>query len=227
VSLVKSILLRAFGRPQGILGILGGIIMARTNSDMAARTIELLDVQRNDRVLEIGFGPGVGIELLLTRVSFKRIAGVDYSAEMVRAASVRNANAIKAGRVELTRASVESLPFVSESFDKALAINSNAGLARCRGGTARSTTGPDTRWHDCARLYAPFGATAGEGNGDPRRGGVHQRARRGYGSGFLCPGNQTMTRNEDEVLASLSEAVPNDKLFNLPPIITALRCRET
>jgi hypothetical protein len=73
VSFMKSVLLRAFGRPKGILGRLGGIIMARTNRDMAARTIELLDVQPNDRVLEIGFGPGVGIELLARLVSVAKL----------------------------------------------------------------------------------------------------------------------------------------------------------
>ena len=124
MSLMKSFLLRAFGRPQGMLGRLGGVIMARTNQHIAARAVELLEVQRHDRVLEIGFGAGVGIQLLASLVSSGRVAGVDYSEEMVEQARVRNAKAIATGRVELRQGSVASLPFENDSFDKALAINS-------------------------------------------------------------------------------------------------------
>src|SRR5262245_40626176 len=114
MSVVKSILMRAFGRPQGVLGRLGAIIMAHTNRSMAVRAIALLDVHPHDRVLEIGFGPGVGIELLASLLSSGRVAGVDDSEEMVEQARVRNAEAIKTGRVELRRGSVETLPFEHE-----------------------------------------------------------------------------------------------------------------
>jgi ubiquinone/menaquinone biosynthesis C-methylase UbiE len=124
VSFVKRTLLRTFGRPQGVLGRLGGIIMARVNQNIAARAIELLDIQQHDRVLEIGFGPGVGIQLLASLVSSGRVEGVDDSAEMVEQARARNLKMIETGRVGLRRGSVESLPFESDSFDKALAINS-------------------------------------------------------------------------------------------------------
>ena len=50
MSVVHSILLRTFGRPKGILGRVGGIIMARTNQKCAAWVIDLLDIQPHDRV---------------------------------------------------------------------------------------------------------------------------------------------------------------------------------
>jgi ubiquinone/menaquinone biosynthesis C-methylase UbiE len=112
-----------FGRPQGVLGRLGGIIMARMNRNLAGWTVALLDVQPHDRVLEVGFGPGVGIELLAGVVSSGRVAGVDVSEEMVEQARVRNVEAIQRGKVELRRGSVEALPFAPEMFDKAMAIN--------------------------------------------------------------------------------------------------------
>jgi ubiquinone/menaquinone biosynthesis C-methylase UbiE len=124
MSIVRRILMRMFGRPKGILGRLGGVIMAHTNQQCAAWAIDLLGVQPNDRVLEVGFGPGVGIQLLARSVSGGYIAGVDPSAEMVRQARARNMKAIEGGRVDLRYGSVESLPFEDETFDKALAINS-------------------------------------------------------------------------------------------------------
>jgi ubiquinone/menaquinone biosynthesis C-methylase UbiE len=124
MSVVDGILMRAFGRPKGILGKLGGIIMARTNQKCAAWVIDLLDIQSNDSVLEVGFGPGVGIQLLARSASAGYVAGVDYSEEMVAQAIARNVKAIESGRVDLRHGSVESLPFEDQTFDKALAINS-------------------------------------------------------------------------------------------------------
>jgi len=124
MSVIQSILMRTFGRPEGVLGRLGGIIMARTNQKCAAWVVELLDIQPDDKVLEAGCGPGVGIELL-TRLAFAGyVAGVDISVEMVEQAKARNANGIKSGRVDLRYGSVENLPFEDNLFDKALAINS-------------------------------------------------------------------------------------------------------
>src|ERR1700704_3742077 len=122
MSVVRSVLLRAFGRPKGVLGRLGGIIMARPNQECAAWVIGLLEIQRNDKVLEVGFGPGVGIRLLAGSAGY--VAGVDASGEMVQQATARNANVIQSGRVDLRHGSVESLPFENNTFDKALAINS-------------------------------------------------------------------------------------------------------
>jgi ubiquinone/menaquinone biosynthesis C-methylase UbiE len=119
-----ELLMRMFGRPQGLLGRLGGIIMSRVNRDAAAQVVTLLDVRPDDTVLEIGFGPGVGIQLLLERVTRGSVAGVDQSQEMVRQASARNAGALRQRRVDLRYGAVERLPFADETFDKAMAINS-------------------------------------------------------------------------------------------------------
>jgi hypothetical protein len=51
MSVTRSLLMRAFGRPQGLLGRLGGIIMARTNADCGSWVSDLLEVGPNDAVL--------------------------------------------------------------------------------------------------------------------------------------------------------------------------------
>jgi len=119
-------LLRAqFGRPSGFLGNVAGFIMARrpSNLDRIRWTLSLLDVKPHDRVLEVGFGPGVAIELLskIARQGF--VAGIDHSQEMVRHAAKRNAEAIRAGRVVLYRASASAPPEFGGLFDKILTIN--------------------------------------------------------------------------------------------------------
>ncbi len=54
-----NLLMNMFGRPRGIIGQLGGVIMARMNADCGVRVAGLLEVTPDDAVLEIGFGPGV------------------------------------------------------------------------------------------------------------------------------------------------------------------------
>jgi ubiquinone/menaquinone biosynthesis C-methylase UbiE len=124
MSVMRNILMRTFGRPQGVLGRLGGIIMTRTNEGCGAWVTDLLDIRPNDSVLEVGFGPGVIIQRLSELASAGRVAGIDPSQEMVMQARARNATAIQNGLVDLRRGSVDSLPFDDNSFDKALAINS-------------------------------------------------------------------------------------------------------
>ncbi len=58
MSLKDRILMRMFGRPQGLAGRLGGLILARGNRPFAGEIVAFLDVQPADRILEIGFGPG-------------------------------------------------------------------------------------------------------------------------------------------------------------------------
>src|SRR6516162_4813236 len=122
MSFSRDLLMRMFGRPRGLLGRLGGHIMARTNENCGAWAIDLLEIRPDDRVLEVGFGPGV----LLARLSAltTHIAGVDRSREMIAQARARNANAIERGGVVLHRAPADSLPFKAHTFDKALAVNS-------------------------------------------------------------------------------------------------------
>ena len=124
MAVERVILRRMFGQPAGLLGRLGGVIMARLNRDAAARAIELLDLTPGGNVLEIGFGPGIGIELLAQRVSLGFVAGIDPSREMLAQATARNAAAIAAGRVELRQGAADRIPFASGAFDRVMSINS-------------------------------------------------------------------------------------------------------
>jgi ubiquinone/menaquinone biosynthesis C-methylase UbiE len=119
-----NILNAAFAHPQGLLGRLGGMIMARSSGLRNEWIISLLDVQRDDRILEVGFGPGVVIQSLATKAPEGFIAGIDASPLMVPQASKLNAQAIRDGRVHLQQGSALALPYEDASFDIALSINS-------------------------------------------------------------------------------------------------------
>jgi SAM-dependent methyltransferase len=113
-------------RPHGPGGHLAGWIMAHRSSNVRRNhwVVSLLDVQPEDRVLEVGFGPGLAIREISRRATRGSVFGVDHSEVMVSAARRRNDAAIRAGRVDLRLGSVDALPDFGGRLDKILAVNS-------------------------------------------------------------------------------------------------------
>lgn len=114
---------RMFGQPEGWLGRLGGRLMTIGKQEQAAWAIDLLRIEPDHDVLEIGFGPGVAIEQLDRIVTDGSVVGVDPSQTMLEMAQTRNAEAVEAGRVDLRLAGAGALPFEDDTFDRVLAIN--------------------------------------------------------------------------------------------------------
>src|SRR6266508_6017828 len=113
-----------FGNPRGVFGKFIGNRMAKGNLYHAQWTISLLNIQPQDHILEIGFGPGVSTQLASEKASKGFVAGIDHSGTMVQTASQRNAAAIRSGLMELKQGDVSSLPFPDQSFDIAFSLHS-------------------------------------------------------------------------------------------------------
>jgi SAM-dependent methyltransferase len=112
--------------PRGAAGSVTAWEMAHRPSNRLRNrwVVSLLDVQPADRVLEIGFGPGLAIAEL-ARAGAGHVYGIDHSGVMLRQASKRNAAAIRAGRVTLINASADQLPpGLHGPFDAIVAVNS-------------------------------------------------------------------------------------------------------
>jgi trans-aconitate methyltransferase len=123
-SLVEKVVAQ-FARPTGFFGSVTGFVMAHRSSNLERNewAISLLNLQPADRVLEIGFGPGVTIQKMGEIVIHGAIWGIDHSDVMFKQASKRNERAIAAGRVRLFLTSVSQLPSFDNPFDKILAVN--------------------------------------------------------------------------------------------------------
>jgi trans-aconitate methyltransferase len=110
---------RQFHRPSGLLGSVAGWIMAHRPSNVARNrwTVDLLQVEERDHVLEIGFGPGLALEAVARRAPRGRVVGIDHSALMVRLARRRNPG------VDLRLGGIEHLAQLGETFDKVFSVN--------------------------------------------------------------------------------------------------------
>src|SRR5215218_7697944 len=107
-----------FARPHGLAGRLAGWEMALRPSNRSRNrwAVALLDVQPQDHVLEIGFGPGLAIREFARRATDGLVIGVDHSEVMLRHATARNRAAVEQGRVDLRLGSVLDLTDLKETF---------------------------------------------------------------------------------------------------------------
>jgi SAM-dependent methyltransferase len=111
-----------FGHPTGMVGALVGYAMAIEHKSLHRAVVDKLSLTQGDVVLEIGFGPGTAIQLASRQASM--VAGIDVSPVMVRQAHRRNRFAVLSGRVELSCASAQSIPYPDERFSVVFEVNS-------------------------------------------------------------------------------------------------------
>jgi SAM-dependent methyltransferase len=88
---------------------------------------ELLDLQPEDDLLDIGCGPGAFLASKGRRV--RRVAGLDASPVMLRDAERRLADRLAAGTARLVLGSSEKLPFDDGEFSAATVISAPANPA--------------------------------------------------------------------------------------------------
>ena len=148
---VTAAVFAQFGRPTGFWGRAAGLLMAHRTSNRRrnAWAVSLLDVRANDRVLEIGFGPGLAIVELSRIAQEGYVCGIDHSELMLHQATRRNADGIRRGVVDLRLASVDALPAFEAPFDKVLAVNAMLFW-----------TAPDARLEQLRQLLRPGGLIA-------------------------------------------------------------------
>lgn len=114
-----------FRLPRGPLGHLAGRIMSKRSSNVERSewTVDLLDLEPDARVLEVGFGPGLGVEAALAATPDGAVVGLDHSSTMRSAAKKRNAAAMSAGRLTLRVDDAQDPPDDLGSFDAIFSCN--------------------------------------------------------------------------------------------------------
>lgn len=85
--------------------------------------VRMLAVEPDDRLLEIGCGPGVAVSLVCERLGDGSITAIDRSPKMVAAASRRNADHVAAGTASFQAATPLEADLGDARFDKVFAIN--------------------------------------------------------------------------------------------------------
>ena len=84
--------------------------------------VEQMNIQPEDRVLEIGCGHGIAARFVCQRLKGGQLTAVDRSRKMIEAAKRRNAREIAAGQAEFILGNLEELDLGNRGFDKIFAV---------------------------------------------------------------------------------------------------------
>jgi SAM-dependent methyltransferase len=111
-------------KPRGPFGrLLIAPLLNRSNAPMNALTLESLGVGAGDRVLEVGFGGGALLRALADAHPGVILHGADFSRDMAHGVQARLRPLIAAGRLHLSCASVQDLPYAAGAFSKICTVN--------------------------------------------------------------------------------------------------------
>ncbi|HET6558388.1 MAG TPA: class I SAM-dependent methyltransferase [Prolixibacteraceae bacterium] len=110
-------------RPSGFFGKIISKGMDRRNRKFYQKMIAELDIQKGDKVYEIGYGPGLGISLIAQSHPGCLISGIDFSDLMVRMATKRNQEFIDKGMVTLKYGDLLTTETGQERYDKIFCVN--------------------------------------------------------------------------------------------------------
>ena len=83
----------------------------------------MLDVVADDRILEVGCGPGVAVTLICERLDGGQITAIDRSATAIARTRARNAEHVAAGRAVLQQVDLAGFRAARGMFDKAFAVD--------------------------------------------------------------------------------------------------------
>lgn len=110
-------------QPHGWLGYFIGWMMGLLNRKLNRITVQQLELDVDDAVLEIGCGAGLAIRDIFAKSLCHRVAGIDPSSEMIEQAALLNAAQLQAGQLALCQGKVEVLPWSDNCFTKVFAIS--------------------------------------------------------------------------------------------------------
>lgn len=111
-----------FRKPRGFWGRIISFSMKKNNRFPYYKIVQELEIKQNDRVLEIGFGPGIGINMICKNFNCS-VTGIDFSELMFREALLRNKRYIDNHKLVLNFGDYLDFKFPVESFDKIFFIN--------------------------------------------------------------------------------------------------------
>ena len=106
--------------PRGVLAPATGFMLNIVNRPINRWATGSLQLMGSEDVLDVGFGGGVGLEMVRDRLTSGRLFSVDISEEMGERAARRFAGD---PRVTVLAGDVSTLPFADASFDRAYSVN--------------------------------------------------------------------------------------------------------
>ena len=125
---VPEVLLRTLGRqlggPSGPFGSLVARMLNKWNGPEIVAAVGALELTGSEEVADIGFGGGLGLDLLLDATGDGgRVHGVEPSPDMLKRAHKAHPEEVSGRRLTLHAAAMESLPIADGALDGWISLN--------------------------------------------------------------------------------------------------------
>ena len=144
------------GRPHGLLSPLVARLLNRGNERAIAAAVDSAEIARGAVAADIGFGGGIGLQLLLDRVGDDGVVhGIEIADDMLRRARSRFGRNLGSDRLRLSSGSLTELPLADNSVDALITLNTVYFISELEAACA-----------ELARVLRP-GGRAMIGIGDP------------------------------------------------------------
>jgi len=120
---MPTALAKQLRKPSGFFGNLVAKMMEFRNRSSYKEIIGKLSPGKGEHILEIGYGPGLGIYHIASSFPGCMISGIDFSELMYHKASKRNKKFIDKGTVHLKHGDVLTMEPGNQKFDKIFCVN--------------------------------------------------------------------------------------------------------
>ncbi len=110
-------------KPSGFFGKLVSKILQLKNRQFYIKILHELDLKPGDKIFEIGYGPGLGIKMIVKNINDCSISGIDFSELMYKQAVRRNKKYIESGLVNLSLGNFLTAEPDIEKYNKIFCVN--------------------------------------------------------------------------------------------------------
>ncbi len=191
--------------PRGLIGRIIAWTMPLGHRPIYTRVSEVLDLQPEDDLLDVGCGSGHFLQKYASHVN--SIAGLDYSEVMVDVATKKHRNRIATGTAEIVRGEASQLPWEDNKFSVATSMGSFIAFPK-----------PLESLQEIYRVLRPGGRTVISIEWNAEDGLDHSKKVQQYGMG-LWTGDEVRKMMEDAGFSEVS--IKYAKGMGMPRMILA------
>lgn len=116
------LLARQLGHPSGLLGAVIARVLNKGNAPTITAAVAALGLTGAETAADIGFGGGLGLDLLLAATQGD-VHGIEPSRDMIERARRAHPREVAAGRLHLHAGAMDALPLARATLDGWISLN--------------------------------------------------------------------------------------------------------
>ncbi|MEY8845850.1 class I SAM-dependent methyltransferase [Bacillus safensis] len=120
--MIQSWIGKQMREPKGLFSKWVARYMEKNHHNINEWTLQLLNIQENDRILEIGTGRGITLSKVAEKLDRGKVYGVDASRHMIKYAKRKHKKLAEQDKAVITLGKAEQLPFEDRSFNKLFTV---------------------------------------------------------------------------------------------------------